>query len=95
MDDERKESNTMSTAAKVLLAVSLLLCFGSCMSFYLSGERQTQEFTLWSDTPSEMTFLDWLGIVLIVIGVSLGMAAYKLDANENRKHREIENQLDI
>ena len=73
----------MNRAFKVLVGITCLLTLGSCVSFYVSTQQGTEEYTLWSDVPLEMTFWDWLGIILLILSGAVAFAAYRLWSQEN------------
>ena len=78
----------MGRAVEVLVAISLLLSFGSCASFYISSNQETEEFSIWSGAPSEMTTLDWFAIMLLVLAGAMAFAAYRLSSQETEKEKE-------
>ena len=68
----------MGRAIKTLIALAILLALGSCVSFYVSSQQETEEFPLWSGVPKEMTLWDWFGIVLLVFAGAIAFAALRL-----------------
>src|ERR1043165_5508943 len=73
----------MFRSLKVLLGTTCLLALGSCACSYISSQKGTEEFTLWSDTPPEMRVWDWLGIILLFLSGAIGLAAYRVLSGEN------------
>ena len=67
----------MGRAVKMLAAIASLLTLGSCVSFYISTKQETEGFSIWSDPSSEMTTLDWFGVMLLVVAGAMAFAAYR------------------
>jgi len=78
----------MGRAVKILFAIALLLTLGSCASFYISSKQETEEFSIWSDPPSEMTTLDWFGVMLLVLAGAMAFAAYRLYSQETETEKQ-------
>jgi len=75
----------MGRAVTVLFAIALLLIVGSFASFYISSQQETEEFPGWPDVPSEMTTLDWFGMILLGFAGAMAFAAYRLYSQEAEK----------